>query len=377
MARSLEPLRSWSDDPIVRAVARHALPGTENAPPPLSGWERALPLIAAQGLAGLALDLLARCDRPAPASLIDGLQERHRGDVVHVARLITELVRLLDRLRPRGIRPVVLKGPAVAQTAYRRSSWRPYSDLDLLVAPDERFELAAALRASGFDRHRPPPRPGFDERFAKAVVHRRPDGLEFDVHRALADGPVPLRIPLPELLQHATTLPIGDRTARRLDDTRLFLHACIHAALGDPSPRALALRDVAQIAWSMDVRWDLADALAERWRLHAVVRHAIVRAAGRLDVGLPEAAGELAGRDVTRRDARVLAAYVTDRRYRGARQLEMLRALPGIHERAAYAAALLLPRRDFLTAREGAVRHPAAARLRRLTRAALMPGGSR
>jgi hypothetical protein len=55
-----------------------------------------------------------------------------------------DLARAVARLRAAGIEPVLVKGPAVARL-YPDRALRPFSDLDLCVAPDQAAAAAAAL----------------------------------------------------------------------------------------------------------------------------------------------------------------------------------------------------------------------------------------
>ena len=49
-----------------------------------------------------------------------------------------------------GVRPILLKGPTVAELLYRDGAPRRYGDSDLLVAVAQRIAAEAALEASGF-----------------------------------------------------------------------------------------------------------------------------------------------------------------------------------------------------------------------------------
>jgi putative nucleotidyltransferase-like protein len=53
-------------------------------------------------------------------------------------------------LRARGVRTLVLKGPALATWLYEDPSTRPYSDVDILVSPADLADARAALRQLGF-----------------------------------------------------------------------------------------------------------------------------------------------------------------------------------------------------------------------------------
>jgi hypothetical protein len=153
-----------------------------------------------------------------------------------------------------------------------------------------------------------------------------------------------------------TEFSVGGRELRRLNATAAFIHACMHASLGFWPPLLLPVRDVAQIAGLPDVDWRQVADIAGRWKLRAVLHHALRMASETLDVAIPREAESLFGLDPTRRERRALAAYTSDRRDRGGTALANLAAIRGVRARAAYAWALLVPSREFLSVRgsEGA-----------------------
>jgi hypothetical protein len=122
----------------------------------------------------------------------------------------------------------------------------------------------------------------------------------------------------------------------------------------------MPLRDVAQVASHASVDWNLVAERARRWRLAAVVRHALETVSTTLGIAVPKEAAAVLAIQPRRKEIRALAAYTTDRRQRGGTATSTLRAIPGLRAKAAYVRALLFPNRDFLAARQ-------RGRFRRLT----------
>jgi hypothetical protein len=173
-----------------------------------------------------------------------------------------------------------------------------------------------------------------------------------DLHRTLVVGPFGLWIDLDELFAGTALFSVGGRTLRRLDDSSLFLHACIHASLGWWPPLLMPVRDVAQVASSAKVDWGVVAERTRRWRLSSVVRHALETASDMLGAAVPEEAGSVMAIKPRRGEVRALNAYITDRRQRGGTAVSVLRAIPSLRGKLAYARALLFPSRDFLAARQ-------------------------
>jgi hypothetical protein len=340
---------------LARRVAGFALPGSSNGTESLSVPEELWPsfksAVKAQRLTGLAVagaeDGWLRLSEAQEEDLLAD----HRDAMVWALMIERSLVSLASAFEEAGIGFVVLKGPTFAHTVYPDPSWRPFSDLDLLVRTQDWSRACSVLESRGFRRDLPEPRAGFDERFGKAATHTGKDGLQVDLHRTLVLGPFGLWLDPSELFGRTVAFALAGRTLRRLDDTALLLHACMHASLGWNPPMLLSLRDVAEVAGRGEVDWPGAVHLAQKWRLAAVVRHAFGAAERLVGAEAPEGAQELLRLRPRRREWRALDAYTTDRRARGGMALTTLWAIRGIGSKAAYVRGLLFPDRKFLAAR--------------------------
>lgn len=345
---------SESGASLALRVAGYGLPGHGAAviEVPKEDWDSFLLTLDSQRLTGVA----AAASQDGTLRLSDEQLEElvdHHGHAMLWSLVVErKLLSLADRFDEAGIEFIALKGSTMAHTVYPDPSWRPFADVDLLVRTRDWRRSCDLLAGLGFDRRLPEPRPGFDERFGKAAVHSNGDGVEIDLHRTLVLGPFGLWIDPEDLFRRTVPLRLGGRTVRRLDDTALLLHACIHASLGWAPPQLMPLRDVVQVASNGRVDWAEFMRLGRGWRLGPVIRHAFQTAAVTLDVSLPEDASRLVGPEPSRKEQRLLAAYTTGRRWRGATATSTLRAIPGVRAKAAYVLALLVPRRDFLDRRE-------------------------
>jgi hypothetical protein len=59
---------------------------------------------------------------------------------------------VVTEFRDRGIRSILLKGPALARWLYADKEWRGYADCDLLVSPQDVPAAEAVLERMGFER---------------------------------------------------------------------------------------------------------------------------------------------------------------------------------------------------------------------------------
>jgi len=340
--------------PILSMARRIAAFGLED-PEPLrvseARWPALLGVVVSQRLTGLAevgiREGWLRVSSAQEAELIG----RQREAMLRSLAIERLLVRLATSLDEASVPFVVLKGAAVAHTAYPDPEWRPFGDLDILVRGQDWHHALGIVQNLGFRRDLPEPHRGFDVRFGKAATHTNEEGLQLDLHRMLTLGPFGLWIEPDELFAGTTQLVLGGRRLRRLDDASLFLHACVHASLGWRPPLLLPLRDVVQIATALPVYRAVVIERARDWRLGAVVHHAVATASelcGGTSGVLPRLVdGLVAGP----RERRVLRAYTTGRRRRGGLALSTVRAVPGLARKATYVRDMVLPSREFLTAR--------------------------
>ena len=290
------------------------------------------------------------------------LLEAHRQAMLAPLAVERGLLELGTELNRENVEFVVLKGPALAHTVYPDPSWRYFGDLDLLVRGEDWERTCTLLANLGYRRALPEPRAGFDLRFGKAAEFRHEKGIEVDLHRTLVVGPFGLWIEPEALFEGTTELPLWNRAFRRLNDTLLQIHACMHASLGWRPPLKVPVRDVAQVAYCASVDWEGLAEQAGRWKLRAVVRHALETASETLAIELPPGAASVFVERPSRMERRALEGYVTDRRSRGGTSVNTLAAIPGLRAKFAYIRALIFPGRDFLGARSGA---PQASYMRR------------
>lgn len=338
-------------------------------------WPAVAARLRVQKLTGLAAAMAERGTlRLSPAQVGDLLEHQHDA-MLRALDLERRLLQILAAFEAPGIESVVLKGPAVAHTMYPDPAWRPFGDLDLLVRARDWRAACALLPELGYRRVYPEPRPGFTERFGHTALHSSEDGAGVDLHRTLIGGAFGLWMDPDELFEHVSSFDLGGRRVLRLDDSALFLHACVHASLGYRPPLLLPLRDVAQIAVGARLDHERLGEWGRRWRLGVVYEHALEAVSRILGVrlGLAESHAYAAAPS-GRRERRALEAYTTERRDRGAKALSSIRAIPGIRGKAAYVGALLFPSREFLASRPNGQGAPSywkrwAIPLRRLVRA--------
>lgn len=346
---------------VTAAVARHGLDPTPAsiAEEPLDDlvWADLVDEVRGQRLSGLLLAAVADGSLVVTDGQLDDVLELHRVSMALSVALERDLLTAVDLLERGGVEVQVLKGSAVAHLDYPDPGLRCFGDSDVQVRAADFDRAVEVLTAAGYDRIFPQPRAGFDRRFSKGTSFETPAGFELDLHRTFVLGPIGLVIDLDEVWSAHDTLDLGDRKLRTLDRSGRFLHACLHAYLGDSPPRLVPLRDAAQMMAAPDFDADGVRARAARWRVEAVVAAAVSTVLARL--GPVETRGlDVWARDRRpgRRETRMLAAYTEGHRSSATKAAAALRAIPGGRDKVAYLRALVFPDAAYVRERHGSRR---------------------
>lgn len=262
--------------------------------------------------------------------------------------LLLDGVRLaLTALHDRGVKPLILKGGALAYTIYPEPELRPRMDTDLLVAEDDFAAVRDAFLAAGFDETTTS---GDTLGVRQRMFHRfDPSGFlsSFDVHLDITNNATTASaLRYDELLARATPLPAISEFALGLSTIDALLYACIH--------RVVHHHATDRLIWLYDVRL-LRDRLSED-----EVRELWQRAAERRVVAICRdtlaaaqqwfgGAGDDAETYLNRIDHDEPSRAFLDRdRTRAAQLAGDLAALPGFRARLTRMRQLAFPPRSYM-----------------------------
>jgi hypothetical protein len=341
---------------LVRAIARHGLGDHDveiaGAAVDDDTWAHLLRACYRQRLVGHLCAAVVSGVLPATDAQRREVTAWDLRALAHRERLDLLLLEAVEALTAAGIDHRVLKGSALAHTAYPRAQLRHHYDNDLLAPADRFDEAVAALQAAGYRRRSPPPRPGYDQRFAKSVTLISDDRVELDLHRTLIEGPFGFMVDLPALWARHESIQIAGAMLRCLAAEEQLLHACSSAALSDFPPRYSALRDVVGLLRSNRVDARRFVEVADAHRFGAVASCGIMLAVQGLGVAdSHELITSAAAYEPSRTERRRLRVY-RGRRSFAHQSLETLRVVPGLRNRVAYGYAVVWPSAPFLEAFE-------------------------
>ncbi len=195
-------------------------------------WDAFLALAERNRLFPLAHRALTPC-AGVPETVRSQLRSAYADNARHALLLAGELRRLMDALHAAGIPVLAYKGPALAVRAYGHLALRTYSDLDLLVVPEDEPAAGTVLRAHGYVSAY-----GFSP--AQDAAFRRVDG-DYPYHHPETGGLVELHarvsstrfvahLPTARLMARARSVPMGGGDVPAPEDDDLFIALCLHGA---------------------------------------------------------------------------------------------------------------------------------------------------
>ncbi len=223
----------------------------------VNDWPRLIQLAEHHGVTPLVFQALHNAADSVPTAILDELRNRYQ----HIARknlqFTAELLRVLDCLEAHAIPAIPLKGPVLAETVYGELALRDFSDLDVLVQPQDVPKAKAALDALGYTVNTQ-----LSEAEESAYLAT---GYEYTF-----DGPAGRNLLeiqwniLPrfyavdfdggEFFGRAQTVTVCGRAMRALSPEDLLLTLCVHAAK-HAWVRLYWLRDIAGTMQSQTIDW--------------------------------------------------------------------------------------------------------------------------
>ena len=199
----------------------------EPAPEPEPDWDEVVELAFQEGLAPLVFQGLASAAGPVPATVRAKLRAGHAGAALRVEAVVEPTLRgVLDALGRVGIEPIVLKGAALAYTAYSEPAHRAFADVDLLLAEGELEEASRALLGLGFTTDGEEPEAGHHLRPLYAPAWQ----LGVELHHSLLQEPNPYTLDVGLLRARSTVRTIAGVETNVLAASDALLLACLHLA---------------------------------------------------------------------------------------------------------------------------------------------------
>jgi hypothetical protein len=205
--------------------------------------------------------------------------------------VLDDLTWLRQVLEPLDAPWLVIKGPVLSETVYRRPDHRAYGDLDVVVPGDRFGNCVELLRTAGARL--------LAADWDQVVVDRHgelqlelPSSTVLDLHWHLVPiGRVRDRftIAMPDVFTSARVVELGGGSYRTLSMAHTINHIALHAVLSG-GHRLGWVKDLEQAVVNQEVDWSAVVAVARRWHAEPALALQLRRVAqlvgGRPDAGL-------------------------------------------------------------------------------------------
>jgi hypothetical protein len=247
----------------------------------------------------LAARNLMEHGRGLPVEIQRSLRSAYEANLRRSLWFSAELSRISRHFEGKNLRAVPYKGPVLAEAVYRDPGLRSYSDLDLLIIPDDFARAKQALTELGY-------RPTSDQSAAIerlwiwAGYERSFDGLAgknlVELQWALLPYFYGVDVRVEELAARAGRISIAGCEVACLSPEDCVIVLCLHAAK-HLWTRLIWLSDIAEAASLESVNWALVIARAEALGVVRMLGVSFWLTKNILRSKLPAAAEEIVGGD--------------------------------------------------------------------------------
>lgn len=178
----------------------------EETPPTTSSvdWNEILSLAARERVTSLVFAAVGLDNEDVPYPVRRNLAQSFQTAAEGAREGYGQLANVLRRLKSAGLKPLLLKGAALARFTYEDPALRPFSDVDVLVRLNEIEAIHRVLLTSGYALAGDEPSPA-DRTWRQGRGYYDPDGrrLVIDVHWRYSGYPLLMQMDYPGVFQRA------------------------------------------------------------------------------------------------------------------------------------------------------------------------------
>lgn len=223
-------------------------------------WERLLKMSQRHGVLPLLYRKLdATCPEAVPAEFLFRLREHFLMNATRNHLLTEELCRVLRLMEQEGIPSIPYKGPLLASAVYGDLSLRQFSDLDVMVHPQDMPRVSKILCAEGY-RQQWQLTPAQESAYLKSDCERLftlDQGPTFlDVHWAFVRNHFNFKPELKHFWDRARPVKLEHLTTGTFSPEDLLIILSLHASK-DLWTKLIWVRDIAELLRSNGtLNWD-------------------------------------------------------------------------------------------------------------------------
>ena len=228
----------------------------------LAQLERAVPVVYPRLRATVADSI--------PAHVLEDMRRLAMVSEFAMLHLEARMRESLRALEAADVRVMLLKGAALAQTAYKGFRQRPMSDLDVLVDPSNAHLARRVMLGTGWrDQVGGIPAHVYERHHHLPPLHdTRSPGLQLEIHTALFPLRQPFAFDAADLWRSARPLGPAFPHAFVPDASHALLHACLHFVWSHQARFGVwrTIRDVDALMRTGTIDWTTFVALAKATR---------------------------------------------------------------------------------------------------------------
>lgn len=194
-------------------------------------WNQGLSLLSDRAAAALCLKHLRDWDLTGavPAEVLSGLERIRLKVLSRNMLLMGHFQQIAAAFKARNIDLIPLKGIYLSDVLYGDLSLRQFSDLDLLVRPEQSDAALSCLHEMGYS-HKGIPMSQFVAAH-QDVVHFPPmskQGVSVEIHIRLHQKSMPYQVHVPSLWEEAQPEKVHGASVLAFNTEDLLLHLCLH-----------------------------------------------------------------------------------------------------------------------------------------------------
>ena len=236
-------------------------------------WERLNQLADHHGLTPMLFRRLSTEVDPRQSVGLDALRQQDKANAHRALWLTLELLNIHRHLQARGLEALPYKGPVLAESLYGNVALRQFSDLDLLVRPEDLSGIKSALAELGYE-------PGLklaqaaERDYLKSGYEYTFDGARgrnlLEIKWQVLPRFYSISFDVNEFFERASVVTIEGKKLCTLCDQDLMLVLCVHAAK-HAWKQISWLCDIVQLARSRAIEWAALRVEAERLGILRIV----------------------------------------------------------------------------------------------------------
>jgi Uncharacterised nucleotidyltransferase len=267
-------------------------------------WQRFLRLAEHHGVVPFVYECVRSAPLEIPQTIADEVRGRYENNARRNLLFVAELFRVLDCLEAHGIEGMPYKGPVLAEMVYGDVAQREFSDLDVLIAPNDVGRAKEALKALQYapnlalssTEERAYLRSGYEYTFDGPLGRNL-----LEIQWAIVPRFFAVDFSVEDFFERAAQVDLGGRKVKTLSSEDLLLALCVHEAK-HAWTRLCWLRDVAGLMQDPRLEWNVVLQRARELGVERVLQISLALANGLLGADAPEKVMARVGKDATVRE---------------------------------------------------------------------------